>query len=37
MTTFRGGDKKLASKSVERILTIAEGKIICPSHEVFEG
>lgn len=37
VTTFRGGDKKLAAKSVERILTIAEGKIICPGHEVVEG
>jgi len=37
VTTFRGGDKKLAAKSVERILKLAEGKTICPGHEVIEG
>ena len=36
ITTFRGGDKKLAAKSVERILEVSEGKIICPGHEVIE-
>ena len=37
VTTLKGGDKKLAAKSVERILKLAEGKIICPGHEVIEG
>ena len=37
VTTFRGGDKKLAAKSVERILEMSEGKIICLGHEVIEG
>lgn len=37
VTTLKGGDKKLAAKSVERILKLAEGKIICPGHKVIEG
>lgn len=36
VTTFKGGDKKLAAESVERIMMLAEGKIICPGHEVPE-
>jgi glyoxylase-like metal-dependent hydrolase (beta-lactamase superfamily II) len=34
VTTFRGGDKNLAARSVEKILKWAEGKKICPGHEV---
>lgn len=34
VTTFKGGDKMKAAESVERIKTLAEGKIICPGHEV---
>jgi len=37
VTTLKGGDKKLAAKSVEKILELAEGKDICPGHEVDEG
>ena len=37
VTTLKGGDKKLAARSVERILKLAEGKIICPGHKVIEG
>ena len=37
VTTLKGGDKKLAARSVERILELAEGKIICPGHEVSES
>jgi glyoxylase-like metal-dependent hydrolase (beta-lactamase superfamily II) len=35
VTTLKGGDKNLAAKSVERIKSLAEGKIICPGHEVM--
>ena len=34
VTTLKGGDKNLATKSEERILKMADGKIICPGHEV---
>lgn len=34
VTTFRGGDKNLAARSVERIKTLADDKIICPGHEI---
>lgn len=34
VTTLKGGDKNLAAKSVERIKSLAEGKIICPGHEI---
>lgn len=37
VTTLKGGDKELAARSVERILKMGEGKIICPGHEVIEG
>lgn len=33
VTTLKGGDKAMAAESVERILTLTEGKIICPGHE----
>ena len=34
VTTFKGGDKVKAAESVERILRLAEGKKVCPGHEV---
>ena len=34
VTNLPGGNKNLASKSLEKILSIAEGKIICPGHRV---
>ena len=34
VTNLPGGDKVLAVQSVERIKMLAEGKIICPGHEV---
>ena len=34
VTTLKGGDKNLAARSVERIKTLAEGKSICPGHEI---
>ena len=34
VTTFKGGDKQKAAESVERILRLAEGKIVCAGHEV---
>lgn len=37
VTTLKGGDKNLAARSVEKILELAEGKDICPGHEVDEG
>ena len=37
VTTLKDGDKNQAARSVERILKLAEGKIICPGHEVIEG
>lgn len=36
VTTLKGGDKTLAVKSVERILRLAEGKVVCAGHEVTE-
>lgn len=37
VTTLKGGDKNLAARSVERIKTLAEGKILCPGHEVVDS
>lgn len=34
VTTFKGGDKMQAAESVERIMGLAKGKILCPGHEV---
>ena len=34
VTTFKGGDKIKAVQSVERIKALAEGKVVCPGHEV---
>lgn len=34
VTTFKGGDKVKAAESVERILRLAEGKVVCPGHKV---
>lgn len=34
VTMLAGADKAVAPKSVERILKLAEGKVICPGHEV---
>jgi Zn-dependent hydrolases, including glyoxylases len=34
VTTLKGGDKRLAARSLERIKTLAEGKSICPGHEI---
>lgn len=36
VTNFKGGDKKIAAESVERIMELAIGKITCPGHEVSE-
>ena len=35
VTTFKGGDKTLAAESLTKILHMAEGKIVCPGHEVI--
>lgn len=32
VTTFKGGDKMQAAESVERIKSLAEGKVICAGH-----
>ena len=37
VTTLKGGDKVKAAESVERILRLAEGKVVCAGHEVTEG
>ena len=37
VTTFKGGNKQEAAESVERILRLADGKMICAGHEVDEG
>lgn len=34
VTNLPGGDKKQAQESVERILKLAEGKTLCPGHQV---
>lgn len=34
VTNLPGGDKVLAAQSLERIKTLATGKIVCPGHEV---
>jgi glyoxylase-like metal-dependent hydrolase (beta-lactamase superfamily II) len=34
VTTLRGSDKQQAIQSVERLLAMSKGKIICPGHEV---
>ncbi len=34
VTNLPGGDKTLAAESLERILQLAEGKILCPGHVV---
>lgn len=34
VTTLKGGDKVKAAESVERILRLAEGKVVCAGHEV---
>lgn len=34
VTNLPGGNKKLAQESVETILELAEGKTICPGHQV---
>jgi len=36
VTNLPGGDKVLASESVESILRLAEGKILCPGHVIEE-
>ena len=36
VTTLKGGDKLKAAESVERILRLAEGKVVCAGHEVTE-
>lgn len=36
VTIFKGGDKKIAAESVERIIELAIGKITFPGHEVSE-
>ena len=37
VTTLKGGNKVDAAESLERILRLAEGKVVCPGHEVTEG
>lgn len=34
VTNLPGGNKKQAQESVEKILELAEGKVLCPGHEV---
>lgn len=34
VTNLPGGNKKLAQESVEKILRMAEGKVLCPGHEM---
>lgn len=34
VTNLPGGNKELAAKSLERILELAKGKILCPGHVV---
>ena len=34
VSNLPGADKAMAAESVERIVRLAEGKIICPGHEV---
>lgn len=34
VTTLKGGDKVKAKESLERILRLAEGKVVCSGHEV---
>lgn len=34
VTNLPGGDKTLAAESLEKILQLAEGKILCPGHVV---
>lgn len=34
VTNLPGGNKVLANESLEKILKLAEGKILCPGHEV---
>lgn len=34
VTNLPGGDKALAAESLEKILKLAEGKILCPGHVV---
>ena len=35
VTTLKGGDKQKAEESVERILRLAEGKMVCPGHDAL--
>lgn len=37
VTNLPGGDKRLAQESVEKILELVQGKIICPGHKVVQG
>ena len=37
VTTLKGGDKEKAAESVERILRLAEGKVVCAGHEVDDN
>lgn len=37
VTTFKGGDKVRAAESVERILRLAEGKVLCAGHVIEES
>lgn len=36
VTNLPGGDKALAAESLEKIMRLAEGKILCPGHVVEE-
>lgn len=37
VTNLPGGNKRQAQESVEKILKLAQGKIICPGHKVVQG
>ena len=37
VTNLPGGNKRLAQESVEKILKLVEGKVICSGHEVVQG
>ena len=37
VTNLPGGNKELAAQSLEKILELAKGKILCPGHVVEEN
>lgn len=36
VTTLPGADKHLAVESLERIAILAEGRVVCPGHEIMD-